>query len=127
MPGLPQAEVELVLIAGRSWTRTFSQRELDQTTLKPLDGFTSGFASFKARVTDAEPLITFAVEIDHDEESPSYNKAHAVATRQASAGIVRETVGVFDCVLLHSDGETTLEICPPVKMIVKIAPTTLED
>lgn len=127
MQGLPQAEVELPLIAGRSWSRTFSQRETDQITLKTLEGYTVGYASFKARASDEEALIVFDVAIDHDEDSATFNKATATATREASAGVTRETLGVFDCVLVHENGVSTLEICPPVAMRVTLAPTDIPE
>lgn len=115
MATLPASQAELTAIAGRSWSRTFSRRQKDQATNKDLSDFPTGVAQLRAKAGEADtvdPLVDFTVTVDDTEDV-------VVVSATRTEMDIDPVVGLFDCVLLHTDGETTMVLCPPIKMTVE--------
>lgn len=108
---VPSTDFELKLYQARNFTKSFRRvRRDDQSTVVPLDGYTSGLAQLRTKAGGAL-LLDFAVEIN-----TVTDRCHVTATAEQTSPIERG--GVFDCVLFHSNGVDTLVMCPPVKMVL---------
>ena len=114
-----QADVELRIVTGRSWTRNVSLRRPDQRTHLPLDPYISGHAELRVSAgASGDPLLVFDVDIvlDTDRE---YHADYVVvsATAEATAALPPGRC-VIDVALKHSNTVDVFELLPPTDVVV---------
>lgn len=130
MAVIPQTDVGFLLDTDRSWTKSFAYVDAaTQQIHRDLTAYVEngGKAQLRRRRGDAgDPILDFTVEvvidpaIDDDRSDPASikDRVDVSVTVDDTADLVA-MVGWFDCFVAHSDGVSTLTMCPPVPMTVQ--------